>query len=222
MKKLLFVFVLVVAGLAVDAQNLQVHYDMGKHRNYVTTTLEMFKPDKWGNTFFFVDFDYDANNVKGVSLSYMEIARCLKFWDGPFSAHVEYNGGFGQFMQGGAYQINDAWLAGVDYSWNAKDFSKGFSLKALYKRIRGNYSKSFQTTAVWYAHFWDKRITFSGFADFWREKTNYGKFVFLSEPQIWFNLTDKFSVGTEIELSQDFGGMEGFQVKPTAALKWNF
>ena len=129
---------------------------------------------------------------------------------------------FGQFMQGGAYQINDAWLAGVDYSWNAKDFSKGFSLKALYKRIRGNYSKSFQTTAVWYAHFWDKRITFSGFADFWREKTNYGKFVFLSEPQIWFNLTDKFSVGTEIELSQDFGGMEGFQVKPTAALKWNF
>ena len=100
MKKLLFVFVLVVAGLAVDAQNLQVHYDMGKHRNYVTTTLEMFKPDKWGNTFFFVDFDYDANNVKGVSLSYMEIARCLKFWDGPFSAHVEYNGGFWSIYAG--------------------------------------------------------------------------------------------------------------------------
>ena len=82
---------------------------------------------------------------------------------------------------------------------------------------------------MWYAHFWDKRITLSGFADFWREKTvldwetgEFSKFTFLSEPQIWFNLTDKFSVGTEIELSQNFGGMEGFQVKPTAALKWNF
>lgn len=221
MKKLVFLFALVVAGLTVKAQNIQVHYDMGKHRNYVTTTLEMFKPDKWGNTFFFADFDYDANGSKGMSLSYFEIARCLKFWDGPFSAHVEYNGGFGRATNF-AFPLSEAWLAGVDYSWNAKDYSKGISLKALYKRVRGNYSKSFQTTAVWYAHFWDKKITLSGFADFWREKTQYGKFIFLTEPQLWFNLTEKFSVGTEVELSQDFAGMKGFHVKPTAAVKWNF
>jgi hypothetical protein len=221
MKKLVFIFALIVAGLTVDAQNIQAHYDMGKHRNYVTTTIEMFKPDKWGNTFFFVDFDYDSNGSKGMSLSYFEIARCLKFWKAPFSVHVEYNGGFGRAADF-AFPLSEAWLAGVDYSWNSKDYSKGFSLKALYKRVRGNYSKSFQTTAVWYAHLWDKRITLSGFADFWREKTDYGKFIFLAEPQLWFNLTEKFSVGTEVELSQDFAGMKGFQVKPTAAVKWNF
>jgi hypothetical protein len=69
----------------LTAQNLQVHYDLGKDRKFVTTTLEMFKPDKWGSTFFFVDFDYNSNDVEGVSLAYMEIARAIKFWDSPFA-----------------------------------------------------------------------------------------------------------------------------------------
>lgn len=223
MKKLLLIAIFFIAFVSVKAQNIQTHYDFGKDRNYLTTTLEMFKPDKYGNTFFFVDFDYGVNGTKGVSMAYMEIARCLKFWDSPFSAHIEYNGGFGQFAPGSAYQINDAWLSGVDYSWNAKDYSKGISLKALYKNIRGNeYRNSFQLTAVWYAHFFDKKISFTGFADFWREKTHLGKFVFISEPQLWFNLTESFSIGSEVEFSQDFAGMEGFNTKPTIAAKWNF
>ena len=37
-------------GAAVKAQNLQVHYDFGKDRKQITTTLEMFKPDKYGST----------------------------------------------------------------------------------------------------------------------------------------------------------------------------
>jgi len=224
MKKLLLVVILFAAVCSAKAQNIQTHYDFGKDRNYLTTTLEMFKPDKYGNTFFFVDFDYGVNGAKGVSMAYMEIARCLKFWDGPFSAHVEYNGGFGH-----GFQISDAWLAGVDYSWNAKDYSKGFSLKALYKNIRGNeYNNSFQLTAVWYAHFFDKCLSFTGFADFWREKkTTYpgggfnSSYVFLTEPQLWFNLTNKFSIGGEVEISKGFV-TEDFRVNPTLAAKWNF
>ena len=43
-------------GSAAKAQtNLQVFYDFGKDRQFVTTTFEMFHPDSWGNTFFFVD-----------------------------------------------------------------------------------------------------------------------------------------------------------------------
>ena len=43
--------------LAVGAfaqTNLQVFYDFGEDRKHVTSTLEMFKGDDWGSTFFFV------------------------------------------------------------------------------------------------------------------------------------------------------------------------
>ena len=97
MRKAIFALMLLVAMSAQAQTNLQFHYDFGKNRNYVTTTLEMFKPDKWGNTFFFVDFDYNMGEKNHPSSAYMEIARCLKFWNGPLSLHVEYNGGFGTF-----------------------------------------------------------------------------------------------------------------------------
>jgi hypothetical protein len=46
--------------------------------------------------------------------------------------------------------------------------------------------------------------------------------VFLSEPQLWFNATKKFSIGSEVELSSNFGGMDGFKVMPTLGAKYTF
>jgi hypothetical protein len=222
MKKFILSALILLPVLA-KSQNIQLHYDMGKDRKYLTSTVEMFKPDKWGNTFFFIDMDYNANDNKGVSLAYFEIARCLKLGKSPFSLHVEYNGGFGA---GGnyaySYAINNAWLGGLDYTWNNADFSKGFSLKALYKNIRQKDNGSFQLTGVWHANFLNNKVTFSGFADFWKEETAYGDYIFLTEPQLWFNVTSNLSLGSEIELSNNFGGMDGFHVNPTIAGKWNF
>ena len=111
-------------------------YDFGNGRQNVTSTLEMFKPDKWGNTFFFVDMEFNNGNDNHPSSAYMEIARCLKFWEGPLSAHVEYNGGL--LLAGPAgFPINNAYLAGVDYAWHDKDFTKFLNLKVLYKNIVG-------------------------------------------------------------------------------------
>jgi hypothetical protein len=59
MKKLSAVLFFAFA-LTLSAQNIQQHYDFGKDRDYFTTTLEMFKPDEYGSTYFFVDFDYNA------------------------------------------------------------------------------------------------------------------------------------------------------------------
>lgn len=217
MKKLLLIVILFAAVCSAKAQNIQTHYDFGKDRGYLTTTVEMFKADKLGNTFFFIDFDYDRDDSSGPSFSYMEIARCFKIADTPFSAQIEYNGGM---------YIKDAWLAGIDYSWNAKDYSKGFSLKALYKNIRGNdfdkeNENSFQLTAVWYAHFFDKKVSFTGFADFWKEKKGDNDFVFLTEPQLWYNINETFSLGGEVEISKNFVS-EDFEFMPTLAAKWNF
>ena len=59
-------------------------------RPLLTSTVEKFHPDTWGSTYFFVDMDYTS---EGVASAYWEIAREVKFWKGPFSAHLEYNGG---------------------------------------------------------------------------------------------------------------------------------
>ena len=228
MKKIAAVLMLAM-GLGVNivsAQNLQVHYDMGEDRGYVTTTIEMFKPDQWGSTFFFVDMDHDTDAGNSVSFSYMEIARALKFWDSPFALQAEYNGGT---------YVNNAWLAGAQYTWNSADYSKIFTLQGLYKNIKDIESGSFQLTGVWTVQLLDGALTFNGFADFWKEGKKYfeypedaepikvgsSDFVFLSEPQLWYNFGPHFSAGGEIELANNFI-VEGFRVSPTLAVKWTF
>ena len=233
MKKLLLAAALTVAGLGAFAQNVQLHYDFRRANDkdaapvgVFTSTVEMFKPDTYGSTFFFVDMNYGEKGIKGVSLAYWEIARSLKFWDGPFAAHVEYNGGTLALGKTNVnrtlnLRINDAWLLGVDYSWNNSNFTRGVTLSAMYKYIQGFGTPSYQLTCVWYMHMLDNKITFSGFADFWKQ-TQFGhKFVFLTEPQLWYNFNKHFSVGGEVEVSKGFCS-EDLKAYPTAAIKWNF
>lgn len=229
MKKILLFFTLIAFASAISAQNIQLHYDFGKDRKYVTTTVEMFKPDKLGNTFFFIDFDYGIPGHDFMSNAYFEIARVMTIKKSPFGIHGEYNGGFGKIANvNGFYSVNNAWLGGVDYSWNAKDFSKGFSLKVLYKEIQKK-QHSFQLTGVWYVNFAKGKMAFTGFADFWKEDSDFNfdsttdaEFTFLSEPQLWYNICSHFAVGGEVELSNNFAGMEGFHAMPTLGAKWTF
>lgn len=212
-------------------QNIQLHYDLGKDRDYLTSTIEAFQPDKYGNTFFFIDMDYNAGDIEGVSLAYFELARVFKLSKMPVGLHVEYNGGLGQFVSDNAisgFSINDAWLTGIDYSLNAEDFSKGLTVKILYKNIRNKHDISYQLTSVWYLHCSSQKFSFTGFMDFWREDGDFdfdGKaeteFVFLSEPQLWYNINKRFAVGSEIELSNNFGNSKGFEINPTIGIKWN-
>lgn len=232
MRKIFTLIAFSIISHVICAQNIQLHYDFGSalydeldNRAKLTTTVEMFKPDKWGSTFFFVDMDYADNEI---SSAYWEIARELKFWDEPFSIHVEYDGGLNY--------IKDSYLGGVTYTYNDKTFNKGFSVSAMYKYIHSNPSpNSFQLTATWYLNLCKGRYSFSGFADFWRERHNdingnSHLFVFLAEPQFWINLNtfpwaDKnfnLSVGTEWEISSNFALMDGWYCNPTLALKWTF
>jgi hypothetical protein len=226
MKKLVLILLVCLFGVSAMAQNVQTHYDLGKGREYLTTTVEMFRPDKFGSTFFFIDMDYGSAGVEGVSLAYWEIARAITLFKSPIAAHLEYNGGFGQYMPGGAYQINDAYLGGLEYSVNAKDFSRGFTIQTLFKSIRGKNEASFQLTGVWYMNLLKNKVTFSGFADFWKEDNVFGTettdFVFLAEPQLWYNFCKNFSAGGEVEVSSNFAGNKGFMVNPTVAMKYTF
>ena len=226
MKKLIFVFLVFVAMAAQAQTNLQVHYDLGNGRKHFTSTLEMFKPDKWGDTFFFVDMDFNGGDEKHPSLAYMEIARVLKFWKGPLGVQLEYNGGLlldkqvvNQFYREG-YFINNAYLAGVDYAWHDKDFTKFLNLKLLYKNIQGlTQSSTFQITGVWNLNYLNNKLALSGFADFWRENSVN---IFLTEPQIWYNVSENLSLGGEVEFGYNFGPVNGWKVCPAIGAKWKF
>ena len=220
MRKVFFA-VLMLCAVSSQAQNLQVMYDFGSGRQHVTSTLEMFRPDKWGDTFFFVDMEFNGANHQPSS-AYMEIARCLKFWDGPISAHVEYNGGLIHAPSNIpmlSTPINNAYLIGADYAWHDKAFSKFLNLKVLYKNIQGIDNASFQITGVWNLNYLNNKLTVSGFADFWKENTTY---IFLTEPQLWYNFSKNLSLGGEIEIGHNFGGVNGFKVCPALGAKWNF
>ena len=211
MKKLITLFTILVT-VTVTAQNFQLHRDL--ERGHFTTTFEMFKPDKYGNTFTFIDFDYNAS--VGTSFAYYEIARVLKTEKMPVGAHIEYNGGHGN-----AFSLNEAWIFGANYGkGNAK---WGFSTYAGYKAFTGAGKGNFQVTATWYWNIIADKLTCSWFADYWTQK---GLFfdgnVFLAEPQLWYHLNKSFSIGGELEISSNFGvANDAIKGRPTLAIKWN-
>lgn len=231
--------VLFFADFTAGAQNVQLHYDFGRAiygsgkdaptaaRGYLTSTVEMFRPDRFGSTFFFIDFDYSPK----AQSAYWEISREFNFWQDALpqlSAHVEYNGGLNTSVS-----FDNAWLAGPAANFVSADFSRSLSLQLMYKYIPGNpvNEHNFQFSVVWNIDFLNSLFSFSGFADFWREgKTYLGTgYVFMSEPQIWFNLNAlecipddvALSIGSEVELSNNFVA-KGFFAIPTVALKWTF
>ena len=263
-KKSILTIIVILGAVCAKAQtNLQVFYDFGGDRKHVTTTLEGFYGDKWGNTFFFVDYDYASKDPDGKVCApngtYFEIARCLNFWKGsrlaPLSLHVEYNGGAYN-----GYTINNAFLFGLDYFIHSPDYKNTFNIKALYKTI--NYAKGknldgskkrsdlpLQFTLVWGLKdlFGLNGLSFSGFADFWWE--DHSSFldkdgdpkldkdgnidykaehtVFTTEPQLWYNIGQHFgcenlSVGSEVEISHNFGSNAGWMVRPCLGVKWDF
>jgi hypothetical protein len=180
---LLMALALLPASKTLAQTNAQVFYDFGSDRKFVTLTLEMFKQDKWGNTYFFVDHDFNLDQMTNTDTgkkyehnmsqggTYTEISRALNFWQNTklknLSLHVEYNGGIYK-----DYPINNAWLFGVEYFMHDKSFKNTLTFQALYKTIRKtDQNVPMQLTAVWGCKdiFGLKGLNFSGFADYWWE-----------------------------------------------------
>lgn len=243
-KTFLFIFAMVSMALGATAQNVQLHYDLGSalsdkldSRPKLTTTVEMFKADGWGSTYFFIDFDYAHDGVKS---GYWEISREFNLGKKGFAAHVEYNGGLNsndsQYTTG---SYNNAYLAGPAFNGHSADFSKTYSIQLMYKYLQGSKYKgvhhSWQLTGVWSTTFAKGACTFSGFMDLWHDNTVSGNLIFVSEPQFWVNLNAlkgvnknfNLSLGSEVELSSNFvygTGVSNNRVYaiPTLAAKWSF
>lgn len=231
MKKILTMCAMLVAGLAASAQNIQVHYDFGRNiytgeeagRQNFTLTYETFSADKLGSWYYFVDLDINQHGMAG---AYTEVSREFNVGKQGWAAHVEYDGGLNL---GTSFQTSA--LIGPAWNGHNSDFSTTYSVQLLYKQFFGQNGNdpyaSAQLTGVWSTTFASGKCTFSGFIDFWRgQKYNgHGQLVMLTEPQLWYNISKKVSVGTEVEMSNNFVynavNDKSFFVNPTLALKFN-
>lgn len=248
MNKKIFLFFLFVLPIGLSAQNLQFHYDLGRqlynhlsNRPPVTTTIDCFKTDKWGSTYFFCDLNYMND---GMTDAYWEIYREFNITKNKqFAAHIEYNGGqlTGKVPEGYyGDRFQHAVLIGPAWNWANATGSKTFSVQAMYKYYFKNKHKGqnpfsgFQLTEVWGLNFASDLCTFSGFCDLWYDPNVNGKLILLSEPQFWFNLNTikgwngvNLSLGSEVRITNnavytDEGQNNRFFVIPTLAAKWTF
>lgn len=238
-KRALLLTCLLSLNLIVLAQNVQLHFD-SRHalhsddfkRNYFTATFEMFKPDKWGSTFMFVDIDF--NHTKGnIGLAYMEIYRDQKIGKFPIMAHVEYNGGLVRTEDFNGFSIPNAYLVGASYPIQLGPVNLTTYVAYKYHAF-DKVSNDVQWTLIWGTNLINDKITISGFFDLWTENKNREKVpgksgkkvVIVTEPQFWYNVTSNLSFGTEIEISSNFlkakDGEDKAFVNPTIAVKWNF
>ena len=241
MRKIIFIAMALIAAISANAQNIQLHYDFGRHlypneeagRQKLTVTVEQFKADQWGSWFYFVDIDLSHRFTEG---AYTEISREFNLGKhSPFAAHIEYDGGLNRF---GSFQ--QAALIGPAWNGHNADFSKTYSVQLMYKQFFKSYDNtrpyaSVQLTGVWGITFANKACTFSGYIDFLRgeDANNHGQLVIQSEPQFWYNLNSikglentNLSIGTEVEFGYNFifntySNRDTF-INPTLALKWTF
>lgn len=232
MKKFIFAALMGMASVCASAQNIQIHYDFGKHinddlksRQDVTLTYETFKADNLGSWFYFIDADMDKNGVAG---AYTEISREFNIGKQGFAAHVELDAGMNRITS-----FQSAALIGAAWNGHNADYSTTYSIQAMYKQYFGQDSEnmvgankaypSFQITGVWSTRFANDKLTFSGFIDFWRDVTmcGTGKLVIFSEPQLWYNINKSISVGTEVEITNKFYSDSKTYVNPTLAVKFN-
>ncbi len=222
--------VLLFAQGAKAQTNLQVFYDFGKDRQYVTTTFEMFKGDEYGDTFFFIDHYYATKEKRDLDLysatggSYFEIERGINMWQDSdlkdFSALIEYDGStWGWGILG----------VGAKYFFHSDDYNNTFTAALLYDAHFGGFEPDvpIKFSGVWGFNdlFGAKGLTFKGFFDIWGNKNYFGleetNVSFLSEPQLWYAVGEHLNLGGEIELSYNFAG-KGFMCNPCLGVKWNF
>lgn len=230
LQKFLLTTLLIIPSV-LSAQNVQLHYTP-RHAyapddfsgNTLFTTVEMFKQDRWGSTFLFVDMTYDAPKG-GIGSAYWEIARDLRFWRCPIAAHIEYNGGIVDGVPG---VIPNSYLAGASYP-----FIWGKAFMSTYLAYKYNafekHSDDVQWTVTWTLNLLENKLTATGFMDLWTENKNRShepgesgkKMVLLAQPQFWYNATPHLSLGSEVEISNNFHSGNCY-VLPSLAAKWTF
>jgi len=225
------------------AQQLQLHYD-ARHsiatkynaKNFMTFYFEYFKQQDSSKAFIKpgsfllktqADFTGDKNNP---GKFYMQVSQSFRFWRPKIFMSVQYSGGLGvtepkQY----SYYINNTFSVGLNYpfQWKGAYLNSVLLYKYIpYKKPSGD----FLYTLYWWKGLWNYTAEFAGDFSVWTENKNHGddltknlkgkQFYFFAEPQCWYNITNKFSAGSKINMYYHIYTTENIlQVYPTIAIR---
>lgn len=245
-KRALFVGLLVVLNQIMSAQNIQVHYDFGRHvypvvqdgRPAITATVEQKGADKYGDTFYFVDMNFQSAGAVQANWKFL---RNIRLWKAPISWHVRYDGGL-KFLRANtpdpsgtpAVILKDAFFTGATYHYFSPDRRLMLNLIGAYKYIKGHSQPhNWEGTLVWNYTPGQGLFNATGFATLWQERDKRlgwdTQYKFMSQPQFWINLNRikgispdfRLSLGSEIRISKNVDAPQ-WLVVPTLALRWSF
>lgn len=223
--KNIIIFTFFTMGTNMFAQNFQVHYEMHEDRKYFVGTLEMLKTDDLGSIFWFVDIEYnDRIEEKSASLAYWEIARMFNIPTiKDLTVGLQYNDGLD--TSGG---LGNIWLVGVEYPIDLKFITL---VTSIWYRDAEFQDPNLQATVVWFKPLMGSKMMFTGYFDLWGQR-NFDfdaqeidlQWVLLTEPQLWYSLSKKISIGGEVEISKNFifGAGDKLKIYPTLGVKWDF
>lgn len=230
MKKLHLILLLSLLSFsAISAQNIQLHYFPNHSinsrmydKNFVMVTFDMFKADKWGSFYTFIDFEFTGEKGR-IGTTYWEISRNQNIRDLPVKLHLEYDGGV---TKGGS--IPGSYFVGANYPLTIRKFNLGANLS--YKIHAFNHiSHDAQLTLTWSGDILKNKLTLCGFIDMWTQNKNTEtksdegkKFVVLFGPQGWYNINEKLAFGTKINISYNMLDKNKVFFFPSIAAKWNF
>ena len=111
-------------------------------KNFVMVTFDMFKADKWGSFYTFIDFEFTGEKGR-IGTTYWEISRNQNIGDLPVKLHLEYDGGV---TKGGS--IPGSYFVGANYPLTIRKFNLGANLS--YKIHAFNHiSHDAQLTLTW-------------------------------------------------------------------------
>lgn len=212
-------------------QNLQLHYETDKDRQFPIAMIEDYRFDDWGATYWFVNMNFqdpDGIGSKSISSMYGEIARYqnLSFFESlsltlQYNDGVYYGGSDDPFASG---QVGAMWLGGVSYPL---PLAKG----ALQVDLLAKFSQQFkeqdlQITLAWFYPFGEGRLQFAGYWDAWTEVEADGNkaVVILSEPQFWYNVWENLDLGLGAEIDYNFPVFipREWTLYPNLSLRWTF
>lgn len=215
MKKLFTILAFLSMVGMTNAQNFQFLYGYGNGQPVNFITLEIYKPLEHGAFYYFTDFAMDFD---GYFESYTEVSKYWNIGQKGFAGTVQYNVGIHNDGTD-AFRIDPVYLAGFQRSVEVSGWY--LSLDVLYRYDQYTQQSGAQTTFIFLKE-WEK-LTLSGYLDVWNSgvyEPTEASTVAVFEPQIFYSISKRFSVGVEGRVSNYTLALP-YKDYIMAGIKWN-
>lgn len=217
MKKMLFPLMLIM-GITTYGQDLELHYDFrhstdpkNNERNFLFLNFNYFKElDTTGKGTFQIQVQSQLNGEKGsIGQTFIQLFHNVKYWKPKIYLSGYFSGGLGVTSTSFGYNIANA-------------YGLGLSVPLIYPKTWFNFGLLYRYSATakpghdpqinFYVGggLFGYRLMYSSSIVFWTPAKDNGlpvnagksgrKVSFFGDPQIWYGIGKKFSIGSRINL----------------------